>query len=285
MADDLQPGIQSPPAGTEGSAPSLETPGQAPDAVTPPASATGEPSETTAQPGPEPEDERAKAIKELIRMRHRAQEAEKEAAYLKGRLESQPQNQPPKPDEPPKKPLIDNYATYDEYEAAKDKYIEDMIDWKTDQKVKAVAPLAENPAEKMHKTWLKRVEAAAAVNPDITEAMQTIGPKVTAPMAAYLKGSEDGPELMLHLYENPAVLSRLAGLENQAVAIAELVRLGDKIKASASNPPTKTISNAPQPHKTVGGSSPPPTDDLVALASSDKYEYIRRRNAEEAKGR
>ncbi len=72
---------------------------------------------------------------------------------------------------------------------------------------------------------------------------------ITDPMAATIRESEIGPELLYHLGQNPAEAKRIAQLSPLSQA-REIGKLETKL---ASNPPAKRTSSAPAPIAPLNG--------------------------------
>ena len=97
---------------------------------------------------------------------------------------------------------------------------------------------------------------------------------ITDPMAATIRESDVGPEIIYYLGQNPAEAKRISQLSPLSQA-KELGKLEDKL---ASNPPAKRTSSAPAPIKPLAGkASSAPTFDTTdprAIAAMDTSTWI-----------
>lgn len=248
----------------------------------------GESPQTPDDPGSAPEGEKPnKAVKELIDQRRKRQEAEKEAAYWKGRAEAlaggqqpgKPQ-QPATPNGPPAKPTIDQFETYEAFEAAREQWMDDMVDYRAGQIHQRV--VQQTSAETVQKTFMDRIMEVEKTNPVIKEAFDVVGTAINDTMAEYIRRSPEGPKILLHLHENMDETTRIARL-GPYEAIAALGRIEGRLSTprAPAPPATTTKSSAPPPVKPVVNNGAPVSVDLEKapiedfMATRNKAQYGR----------
>lgn len=205
---------------------------------------TGEqaPVESTAQPGPEPADG-----KEYQKLRQRAQEAEREREYWRGRAENAkaPETKPPVVTQgPTHEPIIDEFENYDDFVVAKAEY--KILHKQREQERQRVFQAQET-------AWGDRLKKAVEKIPDLPESLRKIDQGVIPwndAMALVVKDSEVGPNLADYLVKNPGEARRLANL-NPVTMAREMGKLEVKLTSEGQKP--NKITQAPEPIKPVGG--------------------------------
>ena len=125
----------------------------------------------------------------------------------------------------------------------------------------------------------ERIDQAAATNPVIKEAVESVGPRINQFMADFIKLSAQGPQVVLYLHEHPEETARLAKT-NPYLAIAELGQIAGKAAASAPASPAQPQqqahkSNAPAPVKPVVNNG---SAVEVPLDKKPIDEFMRERN-------
>lgn len=161
-----------------------------------------------------------------------------------------------------------------------EQYADALADYKAEQK------LAEREykqqAATIDQTYAEREEDARAKYDDFERVAYNPNLRVTAEMAATIKASEIGPEVIYYLGSNPKEAARIAGLS----PLLQAKEIG-KIEASLSaNPPAKKVSSAPDPIKPVGSRASSPTYDVTdprSVKSMSDAEWIEARNRQLAK--
>jgi len=251
-----------------------------------PESAPGEPPQTPDEPGPEPEGG-GKAVRELIDQRRKRQEVEKENAYLKGVLDTlakggqRPQAAPqqPQPQGPqiPKRPVIEEFQRYEDFEAAREKWMDDMVELRANQVQQALVQRAGN--DSVNSAFAARVHQAAATNPRVQEAISEVGNAITLPMAHFIRVSPQGPQVLLYLHDHMDDAVRMAR-GNPYLAIAELGQIAGRLAGSPVAPPQAPVhpSKAPPPVRPVvnnGASVETPLDKM------DIGDFMKSRNKEQ----
>ena len=190
-------------------------------------------------------------IDELTRQKY---EAEREAAYWRGRAggTGQDQAQPSAAPAAAPKPTPDKFSDYAEY-------VEALADWKAEQRVnQALSQREQAQAQRLQdelqqervSTWAQRQDAARQSISDYDEVMASAP---DAPVAQHvgesILDSEHGPAIAYHLAKHPAELARINALPPMAAA-REIGRLEASL-SSAKPAPAKQVSNAPAPIKPI----------------------------------
>lgn len=242
--------------------------------------------------GSEPEGSE-KAVKELIAQRKQRREAqelaaarERENAYLRGLLEGKgitlpadgrPVQQAPQQGPPPK-PTIEEFETYEQFEAARDQWMDDMVDFRASQIANKV--VQKTTEDTVQQTFIKRLAEVEKTTPTIKEAFDEVGRQINVPMAQYIKLSSEGPKVLLYLHSHADETARIAKL-NPYAAMAELGIIEGKITAVA-----EATKPAPAQQQNKQSKAPPPTRPVVnngtsvntALDKLDIDEFMKERN-------
>lgn len=234
-----------------------QVPNGAPATVDTPASPAG-PADTAASeqpPGegdkPQPTRDR-RAEKRIASLTRKNDEAQREIGYWRGIAEAKSQGQTTQAPEPNAKPQQSQFKSYDEYAEA-------LIDWKTEEKLKAREAEREQQtryqtaASKAHEEASRvadRLAKEGAAIEGFDDVMETITAQnfpISATMRDYLGECEQPAHMAQWLADNQAEAARIYGL-NSAAAVRAL----DKVAATLAKPPAKT-SSAPAPGPTVAG--------------------------------
>ncbi len=262
------PAPQQPPA--EPAPPATE-----PAAEAPPASET--PKEDKEPSGVE------KRISQLVARQREAErrEAERteEAAYWRAVAEGRikpavPPAQPPQPGEPVE-PMLDNFESAADFEAARTRYIVAKAGW--DLRQEQQARQAQRYAAELDRKHNERMVAAITADPTLDEASKDPTLPISQVMSLAIKESDVGPALVRYLANNRAESERIARL-HPLMAAREMGKIEGRIIAAKAAPaqPQRTVSQAPEPARPVGGTKgTAPTDDDDKLSVE---EFVRRRN-------
>lgn len=223
----------------------------------------------------------------LAKERKKREPLERERDWLKqiamdrGLTTQQPNQQTAqKPQESSQRPVISQFAEYDQY-------LEALADWKADQKVAEYRKQSEqqtaqrSQAEQLQaiqRAYDERVEKARAKYQDYDDVAHGHVP-INDAMALAIRASEDGPDIAYYLGTHVEEAQRIYRLP-PLLAVSEIGRIGAKL--ASAPPPTKPVTRAPAPITPVGsGSSPQQTDD--PLDTDDIETWARKRNAQIAK--
>ena len=201
---------------------------------------------------PEDGSEPSKVVKELITQRHKRQEAERELAYLKGRLEGmavqQSSSAPKEEPKPLTKPNVEDFQTYEAYEDANQTFILEKAkqelrdEFRRNQEAEKVK--AQNSA------FVERMQAAAKNDPTLLSIMSDQTLPVSPAMADVIKASDAAPELLKILNSDRRESARIAALP-PVIAARELGLIEAKLKFAPKPEPPKRVSDAPTPIATV----------------------------------
>lgn len=226
-------------------------------------------------PAPAVEEEKVspKTVEELKTQRRKRQEAEKEVAYLRGKLEGRGAEPPPVPEVVPSAPAVpklDQFETYEQYEAAKDEYLLSQAEHRVGLKYQAEQQRQKVVA--IEQTFQGRMEAAIKEDPALAELMQDRTLPISVAMLPTLKESDVAPQLIRWLDQNRDEGRRIAQL-SPLQAAREIGALEAKIKFTPVPEPPRRVSSAPEPVNPVSPSSPTSVDE----AELPMEEYHKRR--------
>lgn len=194
-----------------------------------------------------------KRIDELTELRR---SAEKDRDYWRDLAISkkeEPKAPEPKPAaEPLGRPVLDDFASYDEFSEA-------LVDWKIEQREKASAErkAVEQQGitrQERETAFQQRVAKVEATHPDWDEVVRGM-PLLNANTYEAAQVSDKGPEILYYLGQNPEEAAQIYRMDavQSALAIGRL-----EVKLSR---PTKTQTGAPDPIEPVHGGGGPQTVD------------------------
>jgi len=265
------------------------------------------PAEDTEQPGAEPAAEKVRPVvkKGGKTAEDRIRELVAEREYFKGLAEGRtrqdkPAEQPvveqPKADAAPVRPKAEDFEDPNAYWEAHTKWTIEQA--KYEIRKDAEARDAERQ-QRTAQTEQQRVvqEAFAAHDARMKKAMETdpgledivsdASLKVSDPMTAVIVNVEEGPRLIRWLHEHPEDADRIYALAPTVVlpdgrhvqkpgnpfkVAMEMGKIIERLSHETVKP--KKVSNAPPPHKTVGGKGSSSEEDLSELAATDPDAYL-----------
>jgi len=183
-----------------------------------------------------------KRISEITRKRR---EAEREAAYWKGRAEAVQQS--PAPVTPPKSVELDpnDFNSDAEYLKAVAKKVAE------DTRAAIRAEKEEEAKRSSQSTVIHAVKAAREKYEDFDDVALVSELTITPEMSDAALGDHWG-DILYHLGKNPKEAARIARL----TPIQQAKEIG-KLETIISTKPTKKTTNAPEPPKTVSGNAAP----------------------------
>ncbi len=221
--------------------------------------------------------EPSKAVKELIHTRKRAQDAERRVAYLEGLAEGSRAQAPAQVQtESITAPVVDNFETYEEYELAKESYLETKIEQRLTKKFQQTQQVQSQ--QEGLKTFEQRIEKAAEEDPTIYDIRHDPTLPVSTSMAQILHSSEVAPELLKWLDGNRSEATKIANMD-PIRASRELSKIEAQILYSPKPTPPKRVSSAPEPIPTVTpAGSINPNEENMPLE-----QWMARRNKETGK--
>jgi hypothetical protein len=248
-------------------------------------------------------------IRDLIAQRDRIkQETQPPAKQDVARESSAPQPQADS-SKRPVKPKQEDFPTWDKYETAKDKYDEDLADWKAGQKIEEYVQHTRQEAQ-TQAMQVKLNEAKSRygdeAEPKIISTAKTIfddqkvAPAIKAALgrsevlvdALYVMGTDQAE---LDSFVDLSIKDPLEALRKfftvEALVKQELQKTGKPETNGApargddgkflpgEKPPARTIKLAPPPATELGGHSSPPGDEADrAAASGDVRKFFNERN-------
>lgn len=240
---------------------------------------------------PEQIEEKAKAEEERKRKtgsqraRAKAERLERENQALRDALargtqkttEAEPAKKATSPDGRPLAPKSTNFDSYDEYEAARDKYQEDLTDWKVENRLR----MAELRKAEQAEVETVRAKAATAheAHPDLGDLLSDLDDQGIAPtetMHRAIQESDLGAELLYHLAKNPAEVRRIGALPPVAQAL-ELGAMLAQIKGATTATPKNLETKAPPPPKPIKGPATP-SQDPSKVSDEDFWKGLKKRH-------
>lgn len=201
-------------------------------------------------------------------------EAEKEAAYWRGRAEAQTTQQ----QESNGKPDRDDFDTYEEYNEAEKAWEQEQVgkpqEKKPEQAAKPDVPanMPDVTPETVQAVNQKGLEKYGEDFGDMLEAARSEFPS-TATMAEYVYDEEGGIDIMMHFYDHPEDAERIASLSPRA-QVRALDELAQTIAGKGKPAGKGKISSAPAPVKPEKGGEVVPEVDMGKM---DTESYIKRR--------
>lgn len=229
---------------------------------------TPEPEQPSAKPAEKP-DGIQKRIDELTRRRH---EAEREAAFWRGKAESgavKPSDTAPEAEAKPKQ---EAFASYEEY-------LEALTDWKLSERLQTERTRMhqESQAQTVAQGFDAQVKAAREKHADFDAVVYNEDLRISETMRDAMIHTENGAALAYHLGQNPEEAARIANLPPM-VQVMAMGRLQARLEAKAQPTPAAPVpSNAPAPISPVKPSAPATTGLREDLPIGD---WMRRRTAE-----
>jgi hypothetical protein len=202
--------------------------------------------------------------------------AEKRVGELEAKVaELEKSNSPAPVDEPAKAPKQEDFATVAEY-------VDAQVEWKLQQRAvedaKKAAQSAQAAIDSAHQA---RVNKFVESHPDYQETLEKADLTLAIPLLQYIRESDLGPDLALHLSKNVEIAERLNRL-SPIKALAELGKIEAKLapakvdepKPSSRQPET---SKAPAPITPIDGKKEPVQKDPSQMTFAE----LRAHNAAE----
>jgi len=242
------------------------------------------PNKETQEKPKESEPKRESGLeRRFAKLTRTIKEKEGKIASLEARLDALVSAKPKEPeskavikadDGRPRMPRIAQFETQEEYEAAMEKYNEDLSDWKADRREEKRQKdeqerRAREEQEKIAKTWDSRLKDVRKAYPDydeVLEAAETEEVSITSIMFGAMQDSEYGAHIGYQLMKDPDEAERIAGLSPlaQVRAIGKIEdRIERELKAKSPAKENKPkVSNAPEPIRTVSSTKGAKNTDL-----------------------
>ena len=229
----------------------------------------------TGTKGAEPAEEPKVKLSELLAIRKRAQEAERRAAYLEGKLDAaQPQikqAETPKADKEPALEEFDGPTAYEDWIVARTQY-----QWDNRQKAQREQEQRQSKETAINEKWNERCKSVSEEIPDLDDVLNNPVqpfPTLSNMVAETIRLSESGPQIVYYLHKNPEEGKRLAQMDPR-LAIMELAEIRNKAKV-ALQPKIKKVTQAESPINAGNGNGVTIDTDLSDLPME---EYARKRN-------
>ncbi len=181
----------------------------------------------------------------------------------------------------PKKPTLDEYATYDDFLGAQDSYYEALTDYKAKKAIeeyeesKTVRKEKEELAAKqreVEQSWEDKIDSLDETYDDFDEVMGKYKDTLFRnDLIQAIRESDVGPQVQYHLGKNPELLNRLNAKTISPFAIYKEIT---KIESQLSNQkPAVRVSKSSEPITPVKGSS----RSSVNLSNLDTDSYMAQR--------
>ncbi len=181
----------------------------------------------------------------------------------------------------PKKPTLDEYATYDDFLGAQDSYYEALTDYKAKKAIeeyeesKTTRKVQEELAAKqkeVEQSWEDKIDALDESYDDFDEVMSKYEKTLFRnDLIQAIRESDVGPQIQYHLGKNPELLNKLNAKTISPFAIYKEIA---KIESQLSNQkPAVRVSKSSEPITPVKGSS----RSSVNLSNLDADSYMAQR--------
>lgn len=215
------------------------------------------------------------------------------------------QQQQPKAPQRPVRPKLEDFDNIDKYDAALDKYHEDLSDFKASQKIAELqASQARQANERrtqeinrqIETHWKGQVESARAAHADFDDIAGTgtegrsDGAKIpiNPVMDGFILSSNHGAEVLYKLGSDLKEAERISKLA-PADCLRALVRLemtAEKPAESTPSPAPKKVTSAPPPTRDIQARNSAPADEIgKAVADDDFRAFYRLQNQKDLAAR
>lgn len=266
-----------PSAEGEKQPPKTEVPTEAPEAPEEPETAPA------SDPGePEEEEEKAKGKggfqRRIDKLTSKLRLTEQERDELRELVAKKPAAEETKVPAQTDRPLRESFVTEDEW-------IDAYADWRDAKKEAEARQAGEKQRLKVvFDNFNKQVTAIRETHDDFDEVLSS-AVEIPKSVELAIPHLENGAAVAYHLGKNPDIALKLMDMD-PLQAVAEIGKISEKLLSASSNgtrPPDKKLtSKAPAPITPVDTGS---SRSSVALEDLSPSEYIRKRNADEAKKR
>lgn len=235
------------------------------------------PAETEEEAAPEPDkkkpvdpDDQFEALPRWARKEIRKLREKLQARAASETAEEVPEPAAPIPaaktEEPadrPKRPAVMEFATWEDYETALDKYQESLADWKVQQSRAEERKAAEAQRKQAIETeeraaWGKQLNAAKKEYEDFDEVAHDPDLPITDSMFYVIRNSDNGAKLLYHLGQHPELAASLSAMApaKAALALGKLEASLFPDEASTGNAkPAAAVTKAPRPPKPITGTT------------------------------
>jgi hypothetical protein len=235
-------------------------------------------------------------IKELLAENRKLKESQKPAQTQQQaevpQTQKPTQQTPPAAEGRPVRPKYESFDTVGEYEAAEDKYIEELAAWKADQRdaektAAAKQAEAQKAGQQRAEGWKAKQDAFRKQTADFDEVVAAADNEPCSDaIRDFCLESEIGPAVQYALAKDVELLRKLSDMSDVA-AVRELTKLEMGLAGgmpSQTPAPKKTTTAASKPPTELSGRSNAPEDEAkAALEAGDFDRYRRVMNARDLK--
>jgi len=230
-------------------------------------------------------------LQELLEDLKRAGLTPAELKTFKRQMEAQPARETAQEPEPPKRPKLEDFDSYEKYEEAREKYFEELADYRAQQKLREYEQRQREleaqraTQEKLNAAKTRYGETAVSTIARAAKEIfedRAIPPVIKAivndsPVIAdllYVMGSqpEDFQEFVALAKTNPGQAIRKAVLLERLVA-EELAK--SAVAPEAEKPAAKKVTQAPPPPKEVSGRAAAPPDEIESAVTRNDFAAFR----------
>jgi phosphoglycolate phosphatase-like HAD superfamily hydrolase len=190
----------------------------------------------------------------------------------------------------PVKPNPDDFESHADYEKAQDKYVEDLVDWKADQKLKAKELDAKKEKLKSEEQSLLEAHMGriATFKKDHADFEEVIEEAEDVPLSITVRdcilNSEDSAALMYELAKDPEELERICELPAlQAARAIGRIEARLQKESSAKETPEPKVTKAPKPLSPIGSGSAKTGKRSIFDEKLSQKEYERMMEEREAR--
>ena len=214
-----------------------------------------------------PKKKRKSGFKKRIdKLNQRISDRDREIEDLRSKLEERKSQRDEEPQKKvsngdsgkPKRPVEDDYETYEEYFDAQEQYVEDLMDWKEEQREikkteKRKVDDSKAAYQKSVEVHTERINKFKETHPDFDKVVQNglAGADISAAFEATVLDSDISAELIYHLAKNPETMDRISNLSPLKLA-REIGKIESKISRANSSQKAET-TRAPRPMTRVKG--------------------------------
>lgn len=173
-----------------------------------------------------------------------------------------------------KKPTHDQYADYEDYQAAlaahhgliaTDSRDLQRLEDEAAQNAQQLKNISQQKQQEAAQNWASQVEEASAKYPDFQKVALSESVPITPEIARFIADSDNGADIAYEMGKNHALATAMHGLSE-----VELARAFGRLEAQLSAPKPKTTSTAPAPINPVRGKATASKDPASMSAAEFK---------------
>ena len=266
-----------------------------------PAASEAAPAKTVQEKPKNGEDRKAELKSEIAELLRQRAELQGKTAPVEKIAESTPapvspaakpavEVKPASAGDAPKKPSLNDFATFAEYDAANDAYIADLVTFKATQIIaNNETTRAAREQQNAHAAeWDKQVTAAREEHADFAGVAFSKETPITPVMDGFIL--KHGPRILYVLGQNGSAEGKRIAALDPYEAVEALIDLQRALPDSKSpkvvpiTTPVKKHTQAPPPATSLNGNASETGDQAVAaLQEGDFAAYMARENAKELK--